>query len=408
MNLSIRDVLALPELTALRLRAGEAGTQRPVRWPYVAESDSIAEWLRGGELVFVTGINQTRSEGNLLQLICEAHKHHCAGVVILTGPRYIQYIPAGALIEADKLGMPLIEQPYDLPLTVVTEAIGSALVQGQLICKSRQQFVEQLLDGNLADPDVVAHYATNLAIDLRRARQVLVLRLHKGVVLDGASDAAHAGQQLHTFRERLMQQLVGCLNTLGDPLPVVIQAEQWIALLPADAGDAPLRNRSAIEQLLQSLNEDPAIFQVFAGLSVVCLQPGDLPRGLGQARQALIAAQSLPERPGLCCFEELGMVELLLAVRDRNLLDRLVTNTLGPLLHHDKAHPPVLVETLEAWIQSNGNLVAAAECLGVHRNTLSHRMRQISTLTGLDLNNAHHRLNISVALMIWRLALHTP
>jgi DNA-binding PucR family transcriptional regulator len=36
-------------------------------------------------------------------------------------------------------------------------------------------------------------------------------------------------------------------------------------------------------------------------------------------------------------------------------------------------------------------------------------MQQIQTLTGLDLNDAQHRLNIAVALMIWRLSTHnTP
>jgi len=42
----------------------------------------------------------------------------------------------------------------------------------------------------------------------------------------------------------------------------------------------------------------------------------------------------------------------------------------------------------------------------VHRNTLNYRMQQIQTLTGLDLNDAQHRLNIAIALMIWRLSPH--
>ena len=44
MSLSIRDVLLLPRLQAMRLRAGQAGEHQTVRWPYVAENESIAEW----------------------------------------------------------------------------------------------------------------------------------------------------------------------------------------------------------------------------------------------------------------------------------------------------------------------------------------------------------------------------
>jgi DNA-binding PucR family transcriptional regulator len=146
---------------------------------------------------------------------------------------------------------------------------------------------------------------------------------------------------------------------------------------------------------------------MFAGLSALCSQPTELPRGLGQARQALMAAQSFPERLGLCCFEELGVLELLVAIRDRSLLDRFVNATLGPLLQHDLGHHAVLTQTLEAWTHANGNLVAAAQRLGVHRNTLNYRMQQVQALTGLDLNDAQHRLNIAVALMIWRLSPYT-
>ena len=48
MSLSVREILQLPRLQALRLRAGRAGLQRSVRWPYLAQDASIAEWVRGG------------------------------------------------------------------------------------------------------------------------------------------------------------------------------------------------------------------------------------------------------------------------------------------------------------------------------------------------------------------------
>jgi DNA-binding PucR family transcriptional regulator len=386
MSLSVRDVLLLPRLEALRLRAGQAGEHQTVRWPYVAENESISEWVLGGELVFVTGINQPRDEANLRQLVREAHERRCAGIVILTGPLYIRHIPDSVLAEAERLGVPLIEQPYELPMIAVTEAIGSALVQAQLLGSTRQQLIEQLLDGNLTDATVLAHRANRLAIDLRPARQGVVVQLTGTAAL---------------FRSMAPET--------AEALPVVSQAEQWIAVLPAEGPAALARNRVTVEQLLHTLNATDTPLRVFAGLSSACPRPTDLPRGLGQARQALMAAQSFPERLGLCCFEELGVLELLVAIRDRSLLDRFVNATLGPLLHHDMGHHAVLTQTLEAWMHANGNLVAAAQRLGVHRNTLNYRMQQIQTLTGLDLNDAQHRLNIAVALMIWRLSTHnTP
>ena len=406
MSLSIRDVLLLPRLQAMRLRAGQAGEHHTVRWPYVAENESIAEWVLGGELVFVTGINQLRSEANLCQLVREAHERRCAGLAILTGPEYIREIPDSVLHEADRLGLPLIEQPYALPMIVVTEAIGSALVQAQWLGSSRQQFVEHLLEGHLADDAVRAHRAASLAIDLRQPRQVLVLTLGGSAALFRSYAPDMAETLLQSFRQGVLSHLTRALAELGEPWPIVSQAEQWLALLPAASSDEAQRNRGLVEQLLHTLNDGDTPLRVFGGLSAVCPQARDLPRGLTQARQALVAAQSFPERLGLCCFEELGVLELLVAIRDRSLLDRFVQTTLGPLLQHDHGHHAALTPTLEAWTQANGNLVAAAQRLNVHRNTLNYRMQQIQTLTGLDLNDAQHRLNIAIALMIWRLSPH--
>lgn len=406
MSLSIHDVLRLPGLESLRLRAGRAGEYHTVRWPHVAESETIAEWVQGGELVFLTGINLPRSEDNLKQLVREAHERKCAGLVVLTGSHHIPEIPETVLREAERLSLPLIEQPYHLPMVVVTEAIGSALVREQMLGNTRQQLMEQLLDGSIADETLLAHRAQRLGIDLGSPKQVLVLQLAGTGELFREVGYEAAEARMLSFRQEVLQGLSNCLQAPGLAPPIVVQAEQWIALPRADASEASLANRRAVEQLLESLNTGSSPLRVFAGLSAVCARTNDLSTGLAQARQALMAAQSFPDRLGLSCFDELGVLELLVSIRDRGLLDRFVNSTLGPLLQFDKSYKGVLTKTLEAWMQTNGNLMAAARRLDLHRNTLNHRMSQIQSMLSMDLNNAQSRLSISVALMIWRLSSH--
>ena len=48
--------------------------------------------------------------------------------------------------------------------------------------------------------------------------------------------------------------------------------------------------------------------------------------------------------------------------------------------------------------------MAAAQRLAVHRNTQTHRVQRIEALCGLTLDNAYDRLDIGIALMIWRLS----
>lgn len=407
MSLSVADVLALPGLQDLHLRAGQAALGNPVRWPYVAENADIADWVMGGELVFVTGINHPRDEANLLLLVRQAVERATAGLVILTGAEYIQAIPARVIAEAERLGLPLLEQPYGLKMVVVTQAIGTALVQQQMLGSSRQHVLAQLLEGDYQSLDVLLQRATSLDLPLSVPRQVALLRLQNSEQLFDGEAADNGERLLRDNRQCLQQSLGQCLQTLGDALPLISQGGHWIALLPCTGSQDEQRNRRLLSELLGNLDERLQPQRAVLGLSTGGHPPQRFALALGQARQALVAAQAFPERLGLCSFNELGVIELLAAIRDRSLLERFVERTLGPLIGDDSRHEPVLMPTLEAWFFENANLALAAQRLGVHRNTLSYRVQRIEALTGCSFDDPHDRLNISIALLIRRLSSHS-
>ncbi|MDH1728624.1 PucR family transcriptional regulator ligand-binding domain-containing protein [Pseudomonas chengduensis] len=404
MSLTVADVLALPGLASMRLRAGQAGRDNAVRWPYVAENEGIADWVMGGELIFITGINHPRDEANLLRLVREGHERVVAGMVILTGAEFIQAIPPSVIEEAERLNLPLIQQPYALKMVVVTQAIGTALVQAQQLGRSRQHVLEQVLDGDYQSLDVLLQRGDSLGLALHVPRQVALLRLDGSEQLFGDIPDEDAERQLQSRQQLLQRHLEQSLGELGNALPLVSQGRHWIALLPCPDGQAEARNRQAMTALLDELRPQLGPLRLFLGLgSAGCAAPR-FAQGLGEARQALAVAQRFPERLGLCSFNELGVLELLGAIRDRSLLDRFVERVLGALIGDDSRHQPVLMPTLEAWFAENGNLALAAQRLNVHRNTLSYRLQRIEALTGCSFEDPHDRLNISVALLIRRLS----
>ncbi|MFI8742727.1 PucR family transcriptional regulator [Stutzerimonas zhaodongensis] len=407
MSLTGSAVLALPGLESLRLRAGAAGVDNPVRWTYVAENEGIADWVMGGELVFVTGINHPRDEANLLRLIREAQERVAAGVVILTGEEFIHAIPDSVVSEAERLGVPLLEQPYQLKMVVVSQSIGTALVQEQMLGRSREHVLQQMLDGDYQSLEGLLRRADSLQMPLTAPRQVALLKLQDSEQLFTQAPPHDAERRLQASRQLLQRRLEQILIELGEPLPLVCQGEHWIALLPARSAHAS-PNREVLAAALDELNSTLAPLRLYAGVSANGHGPAQLASGLGEARQALLVAQSFPERLGLCCFSDLGVLELLGAIRDRSLLDRFVDKVLGALIGDDSRHEPVLMPTLEAWFYENGNLALAAQRLAVHRNTLSYRMQRIEALTGCSFNDPHDRLNVAVALMIRRLSSPQP
>lgn len=398
MSLTVADVLALPGLECMSLRAGSAGLDNGVRWPYVAENSGIAEWVLGGELVFVTGINHPRDEANLLRLLDEACARQVAGLVILTGPAYIQAIPPGLLEAADAVGMPLIEQPYSLKMVLVTQAIGSALIEAEQLGRSRHEVLERLLAGDYQSLDLLLHRASQLGMPLDGDWQVVQLQLDGGEALFAQTVAADAEAQLARQHDGITRRLRQFAAEHPSRLPVLGRAGQWTLLLPASD------NRQRLANWLKPLNLRLTPLKLCIGLSAAKHPPAGLAQALDEARQALAVARRFGEHAGICVYDELGVLKLLSAVRDRGLLDQFLQERLGPLLRHDQRHGPSLMPTLQAWFLDNGNLVAAALRLAVHRNTLTHRVQRIEALCGLSLDNPNDRLDIGVALMIWRLS----
>lgn len=128
MPLRCDEIPKLPGLGAIRLRGGSAAAKNPVRWPYVAENRSFKSWVKGGELVFVTGISRHRSPENLAECLYEGKECSVSGLVVLTGDAYIGHLSNTLCKLADDLAIPLFEQPYSLPMVEVSETIGRAIV----------------------------------------------------------------------------------------------------------------------------------------------------------------------------------------------------------------------------------------------------------------------------------------
>lgn len=399
MSLTVDEILQLPGLEEMSVRAGSANLHRSVRWSYVAENEGIADWIMGGELVFVTGINYLRDEANLLRMVREGDASGIAGLVILTGHAYIQQIPVSVIELAEQCGLPLIEQPYLLKMVIVTHLIGTALVQMAQTKRSRHDILGQLLSGDYPSLSIARQRAAHLRLPLDVPRRLVALRLSAVSVLFDSHAPEAAERLLQHTRQAVLDHLDAWNRSLPDALPVIVQGDLFILLLPeidAVRGELARLNRELLPML-----GDMALFMGLANPVEDC---GQYRQALNEARQALDVAEHLRPASGLCDFSELGVLRLLQAVTDRSVIDSFVKQILGPLIETNRKQPHSLIETLDALLQENGNGLKAAQRLGIHRNTINQRIQRIEQLSGQSLDDANFRMNASVALLVWRMS----
>lgn len=124
--LTVRDLLKDLDV---RVLAGQAGLDLPVRWVHISELLDPTPWLSGGELLLTTGM-QLDSAERQREFVGRLADHHLAGLGFGTGFMHEQ-VPQPLVELAAERDFPVFEVPYEVPFIALTEAAFTQLVNEQ-------------------------------------------------------------------------------------------------------------------------------------------------------------------------------------------------------------------------------------------------------------------------------------
>jgi DNA-binding PucR family transcriptional regulator len=77
-----------------------------------------------------------------------------------------------------------------------------------------------------------------------------------------------------------------------------------------------------------------------------------------------------------------------------------VTGPVARLVAYDDQHNTNLVETLRAWLDAFGDVIAAAAAVYVHPNTFRYRLRRLTEISGIDLADPEDRFAAMLQLRV--------
>lgn len=100
-------------------------------------------------------------------------------------------------------------------------------------------------------------------------------------------------------------------------------------------------------------------------------------------------------------LSDIGVFRVLFELWGMAALTEFVDDALGEL--HSQGKRGALRETLLAYLNAGGSHVETAAALGIHRNTLAYRLRQIEAHTGRNPDDPEMRLVLHLALVAARL-----
>ena len=120
-----------------------------------------------------------------------------------------------------------------------------------------------------------------------------------------------------------------------------------------------------------------------------------------EARRCLEALLALGRQGERGTAADLGFVGLLLGTGTD--AEGYVRSLLGPVLEYDARKGSKLVQTLEEYFATGGNLTRTGEALHVHVNTVTQRLDRVTRLLGKGWQEPERQLEVQLALRLHKL-----
>ncbi|NED96280.1 PucR family transcriptional regulator [Phytoactinopolyspora alkaliphila] len=140
---------------------------------------------------------------------------------------------------------------------------------------------------------------------------------------------------------------------------------------------------------------------VVVGIGQPAADASELPRSRADAERALRVLRQGRTQSQVARAEDVWTASLLLELGDLMAAERQEpTGPVARLAAYDARHRGEMVETLRAWLDAFGDVVKAAAELHVHPNTFRYRLRRLSEISGLDLDDPEARFAAMLELRL--------
>lgn len=391
MTLCCRDLFNFKYFSKAKLLAGDGGLNRQISWPYARMTESISEWLYGGELLFVT-YNGLEDNENLLSLLEECIYKKLSGIVLLIDDKNIDKIEMKVINRANEEKLPLFVMPWDVKLIDIIQEIFLEMEQKREKSKNAKHFLEALLFSQKQSHQDIQSLSEFYNIKIRPFYYICIFKM------ENISDKYHDMEEVNKY---IISSLEDSLNNENCNLICMEYGNQLTCLIFANEFEEAKKSSLAVEAVFNLIISRYSHVEFNLGFSRIRKTDSEMKVSYKEALKALSMINIYNKNSKVIRYNELGIVRLLVELADIKDIDQYCYENLGTILEHDKKHRTDLLGTLKCYFQNNRHLVKTSQELFIHRNTLIYRLSTVKELLGRDLDDAMTNLELFNSILIY-------
>jgi predicted DNA-binding protein YlxM (UPF0122 family) len=365
----------------MQLLAGEGGLGNIVNWVHMIEDDQVAEFLRGNELVFTTGIGHP-GEVWLNGFVHRLAHNNASGLVVNIGP-YINSVPEDVIEYCNRSDFPLFTIPWHIRLVDVTRDFCRRIIKSE----QNEIGVSSAFKNAIFFPGDIARYQAQLE---RHGFSVASRYCAAVIAINSEDDDKHKANiaAVRFYAENI-------INRISDRYSLFLQ-ENRLTVVFSKWPDKEIA--ACMDKIVKHYQANGRGYQIHIGIGQNEEGLSTLAKSYKQAASGLHMA--VKSNSPAVYYNQLGIYKILLGAEDDEVLRGIYDDILGKLADYDATHHTDYMSTLKCYLENDASVQAVAKLTFVHRNTINYKINKIKEITGCDIAGVEDRLKIMLAFKI--------
>ena len=319
-------------------------------------------------------------------------------------------------LDADEVSVPVVVGDTLIGCLAAPQAHGDSGIGARLVLQTAALAAGRLLDLARQAREVPVRSRSELLAELlmsdtainedllERARQLVipitgwhvVVRIEADDLADSVRDEVQRFELLEAAGQAAFQAAAATGGTWY--LSRIARAIVLVRVTTSNPGpQAGARTARSAERALEAITSRFPALRFRAGVGTPHEGPMGLRASAAEARGALLAARAALKPAGVAAHDAVGVRRMLMEWYASDTARASVRDQLAPLENLGPARAETAIRTLAAYLDEQGSIIRTAQKLHLHRNAVANRLRGITELLEMDLDDPDQRLALQLA-----------
>lgn len=268
----------------------------------------------------------------------------------------------------------------------------------RLAQKCNSELIEDLVGGRVKSKEELIKRGELAGWDLSLPYQLYTLRIDFSKIYS----ENNKGTTLYYYEleEQIIRYLHRIIRTHIKEKYIIFSYEKDIVLLINYISKTE-KLKKDIELIYNKIQKAFKKIDIMAAGGLYSTDCREIADSFKKAIYTLDFLENTEQEKNIVFYEELGVLRLLWNI-DKKELFNFANEYLNELIKYSREKDNEWLETLEVFLEEDGDINISSERLSIHPNTMRYRIKQIQEILGLDFDSFDDKLNLTIAYKIYK------